>query len=324
MTPGSTLAAEAASSAAGRSTRSVVTCYSVLDKFLPKCGFFDLSEGIYKGDAGTPFDEAQLNQHDYLLDQIRCGPGSRILEVGCGYGTVLDRVRERGARGVGITLSPVQARHCRERGLDVRLINYKALGKEWDAGFDGVIANGSMEHFVQPMDAAEGRADAIYRNFFATIHRVLDPRSPTRRFANTTLHFVRRPDPKDLLRNPFFFPKGSDRFHYGLLARSFGGWYPELGQFQRGAEGLFNLAEEVDGTEDCRLTSEEWLARVRRTLRSRKGTKIAFSCAPTLLRHPVQFPTMLICMLVSESWTWQFRPPNPPTRLLRQTWERRD
>ena len=298
-----------------------MTCYSVLDKFLPKCGFLDLSEGIYKGDAGTPFGQAQLNQHDYLLDQVQCGPGSRVLDVGCGYGTVLERVRERGARGVGITLSPVQTRRCREQGFDVRLINYKALGKEWDAAFDGVIANGSMEHFVQPMDAAQGRADAIYRNFFETVHRVLDPRSPARRFVSTTIHFVRRPDPKDLLSNPFSFRKGSDGFHYGLLARSFGGWYAEPGQLQRCAEGLFRLAGEVDGTEDYRLTSEEWLARVKRTLWSWKGLGIAMDCLPTLLRHPVQFPTMLICMLVGESWNWQFRPPNPPTRLLRQTWE---
>jgi len=42
---------------------------------------------------------------------------------------------------------------------------------------------------------------------------------------------------------------------------------------------------------------------------------------PLMLSHPFQFPTMLYCMLVSQSWNWQFRPPYPPVQLLRQTWD---
>jgi hypothetical protein len=38
------------------------------------------------------------------------------------------------------------------------------------------------------------------------------------------------------------------------------------------------------------------------------------------VRHPVQCLAMFVCMLGSQSWNWQFRGPNPPTRLLRHTW----
>ena len=48
---------------------------------------------------------------------------------------------------------------------------------EWDGRFDAVIANGPVEHFAQPADAAAGRDDAIYRHLFATVHRLLDPTS---------------------------------------------------------------------------------------------------------------------------------------------------
>jgi hypothetical protein len=41
---------------------------------------------------------------------------------------------------------------------------------------------------------------------------------------------------------------------------------------------------------------------------------------PLIIEHPVQFATMIACMLATESWNWQFRTPNPPTQLLRQTW----
>ena len=57
----------------------------------------------------------------------------------------------------------------------MRLQDYKGLGPDWDGRFDAVVANGSVEHFVQPADAAAGRDAEIYRHLFATVHRLLDP-----------------------------------------------------------------------------------------------------------------------------------------------------
>lgn len=302
-----------------------VTCYSAFDVFFPACGLFDLTEGIYHGDPELPLEQAQANQHDYLLDQVRCGPGRRLLDVGCGYGTLLRRARDRGAVGVGITISPEQARRCRCGGLDVRLLDYRAVPRGWNGTFDGVIANGSIEHFVRPEDAAGGRADDVYRHLFATVHRLIDPASPARRFATTTIHFLRPPhDPRALLRRPSSLPRGSDDYRWSVLEHAWGGYYPELGQLRRCAEGYFDLVEEVDGTEDYRLTSEEWLRRVRRALRSARAVTIALRALPLLVRAPRQFTTLLLAALWSETWNWQFRPPDPPTRLLRQTWQYRE
>src|SRR5207248_2959546 len=198
----------------------------------------------------TPYEQAQANQHDYLLDQLRCGPGSRVLDLGCGYGTLLERARHRGAAGVGITLSPGQARHCRRAGLDARVLDYRAIGPAWDRAFDGVVANGSAEHFAQPADAAACRDDAIYRAMFRTAHRLIDPASPARRFVTTAIHFVRRPAPAEMLRHPLLSRPGSDAYHYALLCRGYGGWYPVAGQLERCAAGYFDLVAEVDGTDD--------------------------------------------------------------------------
>jgi cyclopropane-fatty-acyl-phospholipid synthase len=285
----------------------------------------DLTEGIYHGNPETSFEQAQANQHDYLLDQVQCGPGRRVLDIGCGYATLLERIRQRDAVGVGITVSPEQAKHCRRQKLDAHVLDYRAIPGEWDRTFDGVIANGSMEHFVQPTDVAAGRMDQVYRHLFATVHRLIDPNSAARRFVTTTIHFLRKPaDPRDLLKSPFAFRRGSDSFHWAVLEQGWGGYYPEVGQLRRCAEGYFDLIEEVDGTEDYLLTSEEWLRRVRRALRSSRVIKIAFRSLPVLARSPRQFLTLLLGCLVSQSWSWQFRPPNPPTRLLRQTWAYRD
>jgi cyclopropane-fatty-acyl-phospholipid synthase len=304
-----------------RLSKTVVNCYSAIDSFFSACGLFDLTEGMYHGNPDTPYEEAQTNQIDYLLDQIRCESGHRVLDIGCGYGTLLERIRQRGATGVGITISPEQFEYCRQKSFDVHLLDYRRIPRHWDREFDGVIANGSIEHFVQPEEAALGRQEDIYRHLFAAVHRMIDPNSAPRRFATTTIHFVRKPQhPLDLMKNPFSFRWGSDNFHWAVLERGWGGYYPETGQLQRCANGYFKLVEEIDGTEDYRLTSEEWLRRTRRATLSLKGLKIIYRSFPVLFRSPGQFLTLWLYLLFSESWNWQFRSPNPPTRLLRQTW----
>jgi cyclopropane fatty-acyl-phospholipid synthase-like methyltransferase len=156
---------------------TVVNCYTVFDKFFPTCGLLDYTEGIYHDDPRTPYLEAQRNQLQYLLDEIGCGPSTKVLDVGCGNGRLLEEIRDRGAIGTGITISPEQVRRCRESGLDVRLLNYQDLGPSWEHRFDAVVANGPIEHFVQP--AAAGQADAIYTRFFRQIRRTCSriPRS---------------------------------------------------------------------------------------------------------------------------------------------------
>jgi cyclopropane fatty-acyl-phospholipid synthase-like methyltransferase len=300
---------------------TVVRCYSLFDKFFPACGLLDYTEGLYHGDPATPYETAQLNQLRYVLDEVGCAPGTRILEIGCGNGTLLDEVQRRRAKGVGITISPEQVALCTKRGLDVRLMNYADLGSDFMHRFDAVVANGPVEHFVQPGDAAAGRDDVIYRRFFEICAAAIDPDSHLRRLITTTIHFQRTPDPRDLLKSPFAHRWGSDGFHWAMLARAFGGWYPVPGQFERCASGLFELERTVDGTYDYHLTSEEWLRRIRAVLPRTKGLQVLGSTIPYAMRHPLQYGTMLTCMLASQSWNWQFRGgENAPTRLLRQTW----
>jgi cyclopropane fatty-acyl-phospholipid synthase-like methyltransferase len=306
---------------AGRRTATTVACYSVFERFFPACGMLDYTEGMYHGDASVPLDVAQRNQIRYVLDEVDCREGTRVLEIGCGNGTLLDEVRQRHARGVGITISPEQVRRCRRRDLDVRLLDYRDLSRAWNGQFDAVIANGPVEHFVQPHQAAAGQDDRLYREFFEIARRVLDPHSPNRRLINTTIHFLRRPEPDTLLRRPREFPRGSDEYHYANLARSFGGWYPVEGQLERCARGCFRQIKTTDGTHDYHLTSEAWLARIRAALRSPEALRLAWRALPLVFGHPRQLAAMVRCMLIDESWNWQFREPRPPTCLLRQTWE---
>ncbi len=305
---------------AARTEPRVVACYSVIDAFMASAGIDDLTDGMYEGDASRSYEAAQARQAEVLLDRAHVGPGTRLLDIGCGYGRILEAATARGAQAVGITVSPEQVSRDTRAGLDVRLRDYKSLGREWDGHFDAVIANGSLEHFAQPADAAAGRDDAVYRRLFATVHRLLEPSAA--RLVTTAIHFRDRPDPHDLLRPPSDFPRGSPAFHWARLVRSYGGWYPVRGQLEACAGGLFRLIEEEDGTEDYRLTSEAWLGAMRGALGSVRGVGTLLGALPVFVRHPTHTVRMLRCTLGSESWNWQFRGDNPPAVLLRQRWER--
>jgi cyclopropane-fatty-acyl-phospholipid synthase len=304
---------------------TVVTCYSLFDHIFPACGFTDLTDGMFEGDLSRSYEAAQTRQADALLDRAGVTLGSRVLDIGCGYGRIMHAAEARGARAWGITVSPEQVRRNTRAGLRTLLRDYRRLGPEWDGQFDAVIANGSLEHFAQPADAAVGRDDDVYRHLFATVHRLLDPRTASARFVTTVIHFRGdRPDPDDWLKPSSESAPGSPEFHWARLARSFGGWYPVTGQLEHCANGLFRLIHEEDGTQDYRITSETWLAGVRRAFRSRLAPAVGLACAMAIVHRPLALVRILQCTLGSESWNWQFRGDPPPTLLLRQTWERLD
>jgi len=164
--------------------------YIFWNKIFPTIELTDYTERMFDGDPDTPFDAAQLNQINYILDQVECRKGVRILEVGCGNGHLLEEIRKRGAHGIGITISPEEVAFCIQRGLDARLLNYRDIGNEWTHRFDAVIANGSVEHFVQAKEASQNLDDAIYRNFFEICCRVINPKSSIKKMINTTIFFV--------------------------------------------------------------------------------------------------------------------------------------
>ncbi|MFC8597160.1 class I SAM-dependent methyltransferase [Isoptericola sp. NPDC057191] len=50
-----------------------------------------------------------------LLTATGVGPGTRVLDVGCGTGELLERAARDGAEATGVDLAPAMVRHARER-----------------------------------------------------------------------------------------------------------------------------------------------------------------------------------------------------------------
>jgi cyclopropane-fatty-acyl-phospholipid synthase len=106
----------------------------------------------YFATPDTDLDTAQEAKLDLVCRKLRLRPGERLLDIGCGWGSLVLHAAERwGVQAVGITASPRQAewaaRTLRERGLEgraeVRLADYR---DPLEGGFDAVASVGMVEH----------------------------------------------------------------------------------------------------------------------------------------------------------------------------------
>ncbi|MGZ4387194.1 MAG: SAM-dependent methyltransferase [Gaiellaceae bacterium] len=89
--------------------------YSLIDRvFRISLGeLADFSGAKYDGDFSLTLEEAQLRKHDYVAEQIGLAAECRVLDLGCGWGPLLDYSRSLGATGLGVTLSSAQVAACR-------------------------------------------------------------------------------------------------------------------------------------------------------------------------------------------------------------------
>ena len=78
-----------------------------------------------------------------LLDWLKPRPGERILDFGCGDGFITARIADAGAHVVGVDHDPNMVSACRERGLDVLLLDGNALSFEDE--FDAVYSNSVLQ-----------------------------------------------------------------------------------------------------------------------------------------------------------------------------------
>jgi cyclopropane-fatty-acyl-phospholipid synthase len=133
-------------------------------------GFPDYSCAFFNGDFSITLEQAQKKKHKWIFNNLGFAPKSNklMLDVGCGWGPMLNAARIRGHRSVGLTLSSHQAKHCVSAGLDGRLLDWKAVKgtKNKLPIFDGIVSLGAFEHFCSVEEYLAGKQEKVYKQFF--------------------------------------------------------------------------------------------------------------------------------------------------------------
>jgi len=124
------------------------------------------SSGIYADHSIDPvagLDAAQAEKQARILAWLDLQPGQQVLEIGCGWGGLAERIAAVGAQVTGLTLSPAQWEYATARmaraGLDqraeLRLQDYRDV----EGCFDRIVS----------IEMIEAVGEAYWPTYFATL-----------------------------------------------------------------------------------------------------------------------------------------------------------
>ncbi len=173
----------------GRDARSVRSHYDAGNEFyrlllgpslVYSCAYWD--DGWDPATEGD-LDRAQRDKLELVCTKLGLGPGMRLLDVGCGWGSmVLHAAAEHGVHAVGVTVSPEQARLARERvaraGLadrvEIRCQDYRDVA---DGPYDAVSSIGMAEHVGRArLPAYAAQVAGLLRPGGRLLHHVIGSR----------------------------------------------------------------------------------------------------------------------------------------------------
>ncbi|MER9171123.1 methyltransferase domain-containing protein [Mesorhizobium australicum] len=97
---------------------------------------------LYFGDAVHP-PEVSDRHTDAIWKILALAQGNPVLELGCGYGRITNRLAQKGARVTGLDISPVLLKKARtdaaESGLDVEYVLGDMRSLPWRDQFDAAF-----------------------------------------------------------------------------------------------------------------------------------------------------------------------------------------
>ncbi|HNP34216.1 MAG TPA: cyclopropane fatty acyl phospholipid synthase [Woeseiaceae bacterium] len=131
---------------------------AMLDKrMVYSCAYWDKVDNL---------DAAQEKKLDLICRKLDLKPGQRLLDIGCGWGSLCQFAAERyGVECTGITVSEEQLALARKRTaglpIEIRLQDYRDL----DEKFDHIASVGMVEHV----------GEKNYRELFRVVRRCLRP-----------------------------------------------------------------------------------------------------------------------------------------------------
>lgn len=181
---------------------------NMLDKLLTySCAYWKDSDNL---------DAAQEAKLDLVCKKIGLKPGMTLLDIGCGWGSLVKFAAERyEVKTVGITLSEEQVslgkELCKGLPVEIRLQDYREINEK----FDHIVSIGMFEHV----------GVKNYKTFMKIVNRNLNDDGL---FLLHTIGFNTPKNRTDPWTDKYIFPSGT---------------LPSIGQIAKAAEGIFVMED---------------------------------------------------------------------------------
>ena len=186
------------------------------------CGYWKDAEDL---------DSAQEAKLDMICRKLGLQPGMRMLDIGCGWGSLLKFAAEKyGIEGLGVTVSGEQVKLANQRiaglPIEVRLQDYRKL----TGSFDAIASVGMAEHVGWKN----------YAKYMEVAHRCLKPGGL---FVTQTIGSTRSIKETDPWISKYIFPNSM---------------LPSLAQLSRAAEPYFVVEDVQNFGADYDRTLMAW------------------------------------------------------------------
>nr|WP_199349880.1 cyclopropane-fatty-acyl-phospholipid synthase family protein [Nostoc flagelliforme] len=193
-------------------------------------------------------ESAQLRKIDFHIIQSRARQARRVLDVGCGWGSTLQRLVERHGvkHAVGLTLSKSQAEWIasfNHPGIEVKLESWSDHSPK--EPYDAIISIGAFEHFAKANLSNTKKVEG-YCKFFQRCHECLKPGGwmslQTIAYGN-----ICKEDMSPFIANEIF-PESD---------------LPRLADIAKATEGIFEIVALRNDRNDYKRTSQFWLSKLK-------------------------------------------------------------
>jgi cyclopropane-fatty-acyl-phospholipid synthase len=197
--------------------------------------------------------KAQERKLDVFADLVGAQPATRIVDVGCGWGSALERLVDEHDvdEAVGLTPSRAQVDHIRRLGNDKITVGLGTWEDHEPLGlYDGILCINAIEEFARSGQSPKERGRQ-YRKFFRRCHNWLNPHG------KIALHMISMGKPpldREVLRDMISAVRSE-------FADSH---VPHLHELASATQMLFEVTEIQNDRKDCARTMRVWLERLQR------------------------------------------------------------
>ncbi|MCW7539730.1 cyclopropane-fatty-acyl-phospholipid synthase family protein [Aquabacterium sp. A7-Y] len=220
-------------------------------------------------------EQAQVRKLEHHIRESGAPGAARVLDIGCGWGGLLQRLVQQHGVGcaVGLTLSEAQAAFVTAQhlpGVEVRLENW--LDHRPEAPYGAIVSIGAFEHFARHGLSRQQKVET-YRRFFRHCHDWLEPGGGMS------------------LQSIVYGWAGSKEFCSFFDEEIFPeSDLPRLGEIFDSLDGLFEVVRLRNDREHYERTLSQW----RQRLRARRAEAVALVGEATVVRYEKYFQ---LCMI---------------------------